>query len=692
MAHEAYGSPRISRSIQDVALQKYKEIRLLFKQQSSSATWSDAVKEARKPWAKPHPEEVLKPLLSSSPLTSVSSNELTATIKLTTTLDPLGSGTSNLEEEVILGYSKRRRKVLKGRACSLPTEIAASPGRSRQLQAPKAIPADFDQNRENASCQEGENPFSLKSNADNHIAVLVAAWCYVLAKSWAEWVGGVSEAKGDPAPYIQKQNMITNREAAQNYVFVSEGEQKDIWWWRQICNGKSFVNYVNVEKVPYYSPWDIDFAVLKGVVVAGALESSVESTFDPPGAEEAVRILRNYVIANGLQEQFLVARELALWLPSVLQYGNEVVIARPLHSTDLLAGTMETKTEISSEIANDLLERILEALLRRKFLLCATIAERSRNVIEAAAVLQAFQDHWPVSAESESAVLQALSRDGWPSVSCFAFSGGSPWWLQYVSDLSISDSQQGGIVAAGVWNMRSNWIYSPFECRGVVASDSEEMHPESSICRGDEIILHQYLGQTQSQESLEILGEPLGQTSLALLPTTFRSYLRKVVAAKNAVFRVKVKSIGWHKTGGQNATVEITDADDEAEQCVNVLKKNRELVEEFFEIAKGGAINAYSITAPDRRVMDWHENDSLMASVEWAKDQGRMSQDEQLEGIQLDAIAEETPETTARNIGQSDHLACLSEKALVMHDANSLNEDAMISEPESNIKRWLEGY
>lgn len=155
--------------------------------------------------------------------------------------------------------------------------------------------------------------------ADNHIAVLVLAWAYILSARWTELVSGAVLEYNNNSQIVDDDHVIS----------VNTGKVSDdaARWWAAVLSQDGWEAYIPSDETTFRSPWSI---ALKSPV-RFRLSHQGETLVQPKAISsvDALRYIKEYCNFHGVTDQCYAALSVALLLPSLSSRGRNVPLPIP---------------------------------------------------------------------------------------------------------------------------------------------------------------------------------------------------------------------------------------------------------------------------------------------------------------------------------------------------------------------------
>ncbi|EFQ99158.1 hypothetical protein MGYG_02170 [Nannizzia gypsea CBS 118893] len=155
---------------------------------------------------------------------------------------------------------------------------------------------------------------------DNHIAILVLAWAYILSARWAELVSG---------SVLEYNSQTVNSNNNQDIISVNAGIINDdaVRWWTAVLSQDGWKAYIPSDTARYKSPWSISLqspihfrlSHRGGTLVKTGAISSVA----------ALGYISEYCDFHGITDQSYAALSVALLLPMLSSRGRSVRLPIP---------------------------------------------------------------------------------------------------------------------------------------------------------------------------------------------------------------------------------------------------------------------------------------------------------------------------------------------------------------------------
>ncbi|EFE39944.1 conserved hypothetical protein [Trichophyton verrucosum HKI 0517] len=155
--------------------------------------------------------------------------------------------------------------------------------------------------------------------ADNHIAVLVLAWAYILSARWTELVSGAVLEYNNNSQIVDGDHVIS----------VNTGKVNDdaARWWAAVLSQDGWEAYIPSDESRFKSPWSI---ALKSPV-RFRLSHQGETLVQPKAISsvDALGYIKEYCNFHGVTDQCYAALSVALLLPRLSSRGRNVPLPIP---------------------------------------------------------------------------------------------------------------------------------------------------------------------------------------------------------------------------------------------------------------------------------------------------------------------------------------------------------------------------
>ncbi|EGD93582.1 hypothetical protein TESG_01124 [Trichophyton tonsurans CBS 112818] len=159
--------------------------------------------------------------------------------------------------------------------------------------------------------------------ADNHIAVLVLAWAYILSARWAELVSGAV------LEYNNNNSQIVDSDVSEPVIIVNTGKINGgaARWWTAVLSKDGWEAYIPSDETRFKSPWSI---ALKSPV-RFRLSHQGETLVQPKAISsvDALGYIKEYCNSHGVTDQCYAALSVALLLPKLSSRGRNVPLPIP---------------------------------------------------------------------------------------------------------------------------------------------------------------------------------------------------------------------------------------------------------------------------------------------------------------------------------------------------------------------------
>ncbi|OJD10746.1 hypothetical protein AJ78_08325 [Emergomyces pasteurianus Ep9510] len=193
---------------------------------------------------------------------------------------------------------------------------------------------------------------------ENHVAVLILAWSYILSARWVELMPGAE------LTYTEKQAEYGNNEGdEQTQVMVDVGDVDDDaakWWAAVLSPGEGWQAYLTCGQARFRSPWSTALEA-QAKFTLSCRKPLCHTLTTAPSFITAVRFLAEYCNLHNIVDQTLAALSSALFLPSLHTKKNPISLPKPdCYKRQRLKSAISEPTEqkqpgfISEQIVSEL--------------------------------------------------------------------------------------------------------------------------------------------------------------------------------------------------------------------------------------------------------------------------------------------------------------------------------------------------
>lgn len=170
---------------------------------------------------------------------------------------------------------------------------------------------------------------SFLGDKDDHVAILVLAWAYILSARWAELIPGANDVQ-----YTGARAESSKHESSSITIPIEALSGEAARWWQAVlAPGQGWLATVDTDGRTLYSPWSVTRSSRTALIPHFLGHFPTPTT--APDSSTAMVYLSEYVAMHGVDDQSRAALSTVLCLPFATRSSSRITLPAPSVATRL---------------------------------------------------------------------------------------------------------------------------------------------------------------------------------------------------------------------------------------------------------------------------------------------------------------------------------------------------------------------